>query len=34
MAEEMRKQANEILPIFSIKSAMKCGKTCFECINK
>lgn len=34
MAEEMRKQTNEILPIFSIKSAMKCGKTCFECSKK
>jgi thymidylate synthase (FAD) len=34
LAEEMRKQVNEIFPIFDRKNVMKCGKTCFECIEK
>jgi thymidylate synthase (FAD) len=34
MAEEMRKQVNEILPIFNRKDIMRCGKTCNDCIKK
>lgn len=31
MAELMRKEVNEILPIFDRKDIMRCNKTCFEC---
>jgi len=34
LAEEMRKQVNELLPIFDRKDVMKCGKSCNECIGK
>ena len=34
MAEEMRKQIHEILPIFNRKDVMNCGKTCFTCADK
>lgn len=34
LAEEIRKQVNELLPIFNRKDIIKCGKTCWDCEEK
>lgn len=33
VAIEMRQLAHDLLPIYGMDSAMKCGKTCFDCAN-